>query len=574
MFKGITVKISFFEIDQSSQSITRAGAFGSLWSDGSIVIGRCTLFSYVHRRFFPKVFVYFLENKTGVRAIFESLQSRSSRIVADNTGKTIKILRTDNGGEYVNKDLQNYLKRCGIRFQTTCPHTPQQNGMAERMNRTIVEKSRCMLFGSNLDKSFWAEAVATAVYVTNRSPSRGLEGKTPEEIWSGQLPNLSHLRTFGCKACAMSMCHVPKKNRQKLDAKSEEYIFVGYCDETKGYRLLHPITKRLVKGRDVVFLENQVIGEIINSDIFVSDESNEFVVQFDENIEKYVTDQSNSGWNFSLDCMGDAIDAENEHSAGDGTSRLSSMEVDPLVVEPMVRRSERQPQPKLWPDFVTYSAMADVMDDPITIEEALSRHDGVQWKKAMMEEYRSLLQNNTWDLVDLPPNRKAIPCKWIFKTKRDGDGAIVRHKARLVIKGYAQRYGIDYKETFSPVVRYNSLRYLLSLAAQYDLDIEQLDAISAFLQGNVDEEIFMVQPEAFVENSSKVCRLNKAIYGLKQASRQWNKKLDGALKEIGFRQSALDPCVYFHVKGNLRTYIAVYVDDSMIFPMIQLQDVF
>lgn len=212
--------------------------------------------------------------------------------------------------------------------------------------------------------------------------------------------------------------------------------------------------------------------------------------------------------------------------------------------------------------------MAIILDDPMTIEEALSRADGKRWKKAMVDEYESLLLNKTWNLVDLPAKRKAIPCKWIFKTKRDGDGVIERYKARLVIKGCAQRRGLDYEETFSPVVRYNSLRYLLSLAAQYDLDIEQLHAISAFLQGDVEEDIYMVQPEMFVEDSSKVCRLNKAIYGLKQASRQWNKKL--ALKEIGFGQSALDPCVYFRINGQHRTYIAVYVDDFLVFSNDQL----
>lgn len=259
--------------------------------------------------------------------------------------------------------------------------------------------------------------------------------------------------------------------------------------------------------------------------------------------------------------MGDTTEAEDVIDASEGIS--VPMDI-PTVVEPLVRRSERQPKPRIWSDFITYSAQAIVLDDPETVEEALSRHDGLQWKKAILDEYNSLLLNQTWDLVDLPPNRKAIPCKWVFKTKRDGDGVIVRHKARLVIKGCAQRRGIDFEETFSPVVRYNTLRYLLSLAAHFDLDIDQWDVVTAFLQGDVEEEIFMLQPEEFADNS-KVCRLNKAIYGLKQASRQWNKKLDQALKQIGFRQSALDPCVYFQVNGVKRTYIAVYVDDSMVF---------
>lgn len=269
-------------------------------------IGRARYFITFTDDFSRKIFVYFLANKTGIREVFAEfklmlenqtscnikfLQPRSSRIVNEKFGNSIKIVRTDNSTEYVNADFENFLKQSGIRFQTTTPHTPQQNGLAERMNRTIVEKARCMLFGSNLDKSFWAEAVATSVYLTNRSPSRGLDGKTPEQIWTSKIPNLSHLKIFGCKA----MVHVPKANRRKWDAKSEEYIFVGYCDETKGYRLLHPISKKLVKSRDVVFLENQVIGKAINSNVLVADRSNEVVVQFDEKVENFVFDQSHSG---------------------------------------------------------------------------------------------------------------------------------------------------------------------------------------------------------------------------------------------------------------------------------------
>lgn len=521
--------------------------------------------------FSRKVFVYFLSSKTGITEVFSSfkalvenqtgcniqhVQSRSSQIVEDKSGNTIKILRTDNGTEYVNRDFENFLKRCGIRFQTSCPYTPQQNGLAERMNRTLVEKARCMLFGANLDKSYWAEAISTAAYVTNRSPNRNLDAKTPEEIWTGKVPNLSHLKVFGCRA----MVHVPKKNRKKFDAKSEEFIFVGYCEETKGFRLIHPTSKKFTKSRDVVFLESQVISDKVNSQVSVSVETDQVVLPFDDAPKEiFVADQSVSGWNFSLDDkINDVTDTENVICAG------LSVQVNAPLVDVMPRRSERQPKPKTWPDYITYSAQAIVSDEPQTVEEALSRQDGHLWKQAILDEYDSLLVNDTWELVDLPSDRKAIPCKWVFKTKRDGDGAIERRKARLVIKGFAQREGIDYEETFSPVVRYTSLRYLLSLAAQFDLDIEQLDAVTAFLQGDIEEEIFMVQPKEFAENS-KVCRLKKAIYGLKQASRQWNIKLDHALKEIGFHQSTMDPCVYFQINQHKRTYVAIYVDDLMIF---------
>lgn len=521
--------------------------------------------------FSRKVFVYFLETKTKIREIFENFkvmvenqmgcrirefQPRSSIIVENKSGNTIKILRTDNGSEYVNRDLENFLKKSGIRFQTTNSYTPQQNGLAERMNRTIVEKARCMIFDANLAKSFWAEAVNTAVYVINRSPTKGLNGKTPEEIWSGKAPDLRHIKVFGCRA----MVHIPKPKRKKWDPKSQEFIFVGYCQDTKGYRLIHPTTKKLTTSRDVVFLENQVISEKIDPNVAVTDDFVEIVLPSDEATTIVVDNSSSLGFsNEELDLVNDLEQNNFENGS------IFVPEV-PIVVqpEPSIRRSERQPKPRNWNDFVTYSAQAIFLDDPTTVAEALSRHDGSFWKKAILDEYNSLLVNETWDLVDLPQDRKAINCKWVFKTKRGADGHIIRYKARLVIKGYAQTQGIDYEETYSPVVRYTSLRYLMSLAVQYDLDIEHLDFVTAFLQGELDEEIYMVQPKEFAQNS-KVCRLKKAIYGLKQASRQWNKKLDLAMKDIRFQQSTLDPCVYFMINGQKRTYVAVYVDDSMLF---------
>ena len=182
-----------------------------------------------------KVFVYFLQNKTEVAEKFMEFKT----LVEKQTGKHIKILRTDNGTEYVNKNFQDILKKHGIIHQTTVPYTPEQNGMAERTNRTILDKTRCLLFDAKLPKQYWAEAVNCAVYLMNRSPVNNLD-KTPEEIWSGRKPSLAHLRIFGTK----SMVHIPKQKRHKLDPKSEEYILVGYGTRTKGYRLYSPQTQK------------------------------------------------------------------------------------------------------------------------------------------------------------------------------------------------------------------------------------------------------------------------------------------------------------------------------------------
>lgn len=211
------------------------------------------------------------------------------------------------------------------------------------------------------------------------------------------------------------------------------------------------------------------------------------------------------------------------------------------------------------------SALAN--GDPDTHQEALSRDDAALWKRAMCEEYDALMANDTWTLTELPNGRKPIKCKWVFKTKHDANGNVDRHKARLVVKGFSQREGVDYDETYSPVVRHSSLRYLFALSAKYGLSIEQMDATTAFLQGDLTEEIYMEQPPCFQKSDQpkRVCRLNKALYGLKQSSRVWNAKLDAALRRFGMTPSKYDPCLYYCIKGNRMIFVAIYVDDVIIF---------
>lgn len=194
-----------------------------------------------------RIFVYFLEEKSAqnVYEAFENFRCMAER----HTGKKLKTIRTDNGKEFTNRKLEDHLKRLGIRHQTTADYTPEQNGLAERVNRTIVERARCMLFEANLPKVFWAEATATAVYLINRSPTKG-HSVTPEEVWSGRKPNLAHVRVFGSKV----MAHVPKPKRKKWDAKAFECILTGFDEDTKAYRLWDPKSKKIIKSRDVTFV--------------------------------------------------------------------------------------------------------------------------------------------------------------------------------------------------------------------------------------------------------------------------------------------------------------------------------
>ncbi|CAI7747366.1 unnamed protein product, partial [Closterium sp. NIES-54] len=232
--------------------------------------------------------------------------------------------------------------------------------------------------------------------------------------------------------------------------------------------------------------------------------------------------------------------------------------------------------------FVFFSPV-EMPGEPTTLKEALESSDAEEWKKAMESELKSIEENGMWELVELPKGRKAITSKWLFKIKFDADGNIERYKSRLVAKGYQQKEKVDYKEFFAPVVKPMTLRTLLAGAAIRGWVVKQMDVITAFLNGVLEEEIFMAQPEGFDDGSGRVLRLKKALYGLKQAPRQWYLKLRGVLEEIGFTPSSVDHSLFMLGEGEQRSFMVVYVDDILIFSpssdlvkevMLKLQDKF
>jgi hypothetical protein len=216
--------------------------------------------------------------------------------------------------------------------------------------------------------------------------------------------------------------------------------------------------------------------------------------------------------------------------------------------------------------YVAEYAYSLVDRDPLTFKQAMALPDADEWLKATDDEIQSLNENETWDLVDMPSGRKPIGTKWVFKRKYKSDGSLDRYKARLVCTGYSQKYGIDYEETFSPVVRPEGIRLLIAIATQLNADIHQMDVTSAFLNGKLQEEIYVKQPIGYVKKGQedKVYKLKKSLYGLKQAPLCWNKEIDGALTKFGFTRNKADHGVY--VKGNNKDWIAValYVDDLLI----------
>ncbi|CAF4953476.1 unnamed protein product [Pieris macdunnoughi] len=195
-------------------------------------------------------FVYFLKTKDEVFSFFKAFKT----LVENQTGRKLKVLRSDNGTEFCSKEFENFLQLAGIVHQKTCAYTPEQNGLCERYNRTIVEKARCLLFDAGLKKCFWAEAVNTAVYLRNRSIASGLDNKTPIEIWTGTKPDVSNLRIFGSKA----MVHIPKEKRLKLDRKATDGILVGYSDNIKGHQVYNPKNNKVTIARDIVVIEEGI----------------------------------------------------------------------------------------------------------------------------------------------------------------------------------------------------------------------------------------------------------------------------------------------------------------------------
>lgn len=521
------------------------------------------------------VFVFFLKKKCEVIEHFRNFKV----FIENQTNEKIKKIRSDGGGEYDCKEVENFCTKFGIQHQFTVAYTPEQNGVAERWNRTLTEKAKCMLFDAELPKSYWAEAMNMAAYLKNRSISASLNNHTPYELFHGKRADMSDLRIFGTTV----MVHKPKQLRRKLDANSIKMVFVGYDSDRKGYRCVDRSNGKLCISRDIIFHESDAPQKMsLNMD------SEEEEIENDELNESFTTvSQSECG-----DESSERNDELNNTITGAAPSNEKGNSNESSGENAKNLGEEKTPSPpdrrSLDPDFETgakndgneatpmprsssrnrktvrpfqLNACFALFTEPTTAKEALSDENAEKWKAAMDSEMNAHKINNTWTICDLPKGRKAIKSRWVFKIK-DSDHD-KRFKARLVAKGFSQKYGIDYEETFSPVVRTASLRIMFALAAKLKLKIHQVDAITAFLQGDLYEEIFMEQPDGYDDGTEKVCKLNRAIYGLKQAGRVWNRKLSESLLEFGLQKSQLDPCVFFCIKRKI--ILLVYVDDMLIF---------
>ncbi|RVW26496.1 Retrovirus-related Pol polyprotein from transposon TNT 1-94 [Vitis vinifera] len=373
--------------------------------------------------------------------------------VENQLNKKIKVLRSDQGGEY-ESPFVDICAQHGIIHETTAPYSPQSNGVAERKNRTLKEMMNAMLISSSLPQNMWGEAILTANYLLNKVPKKKVE-KTPYELWKGRKSSYTYLGMWGC----LAKVAVPPPKKVKIGPKTIDCIFIGYAHNSNAYQFL-------VYESNIPDIHKNTIMESRNASFFE--------------------------------------------------------DVFPC-------KSKEEPS----------SSKRMLESEPQTFKEAVNSTEGLMWKEAIKSEIDSILQNHTWELVDLPPGCKPLSSKWIFKRQMKVDGSIDKYKQDLMV---------------------------LAIAALRNLEIHQMDVKIAFLNGDLDEEIYMEQPEGFSApgQEKKVCKLVKSLYGLKQAPKQWHEKFDNVMLSHGFKINECDKCVY--VKDTEHGYVIVclYVDDMLI----------
>lgn len=391
----------------------------------------------------------------------------------------------------------------------------------------MVESARTMLLSSGLDKSLWPEAVQAAVFILNRTTNSRTPEKTPFEHWFGRKPQLNHLKVFG----TVGYAHVPKVHRKKWDAKAVKVFLVGFEPTSKNFRLFDPEKRKVFISCDVKFNENFVKSEYV---IFRDDECDGSGEVSEENVTK-ATDTP-------VTATTSMATAPTTTASPTTTATTSDNGNDAETIQQ--KRSGLRINPKQTDFYQADSALSAICIEPTTFKEAKNSSDSENWMAAVRDELKSLEENQTWDIVKKPNNCNVIGCKWVFKLKTPPNEQ-PKYKARLVAKGYAQAAGIDYTDTFSPVVRYDSVRCVLSIAAIENMEIVQFDVKTAFLNGDLNETIYMQIPEGIEHKSNEVCRLKRSLYGLKQASRAWNSKFVQFLKQCGLEQSKADPCVFY-----------------------------
>ncbi|CAH0550178.1 unnamed protein product [Brassicogethes aeneus] len=513
-------------------------------------------------------------------------------------GKNEKVcyIRSDQGTEFMGGKFMEVMEKEKIENDPSPPYTPEHNGVAERFNQTIQEKVRAYMFDSGLPKTMWELAVEAAVHAYNRTPHKSIDYQVPLQMFSSNVNcHFEQIKRFGC----IGYIKVPKP-KTKFDARAIKAVLVGYTNT--GYILWHPNSRKFLESRHVRFNE-----KLVYKNVFKSNEKEQL-----EDLEELEVETKIDGLDYMKEFHeGKPLEILKSKEKGRPRKKLldESKQKQKVVKEqryegPVTRgRNKRKStsdeeqvsigfarpiqdisfahlvtcstsEYKLVKDDLDYCLLASLNKDPITYQEAISCKDKLNWKKAILEEIESLNTNKVWRFVDRPKvmldRRKAnvIDSKWIFKRKLEADGT-TRFKARLVIRGFKDKRIYDLKETYAPVSRLSVVRSVLATINKYSLFARQLDVKTAFLNGVLDEEVYMEIPDGIIKlddrsKQTKVCKLEKALYGLKISPKKWNKKFTEEVSKFGLENDLHEPCLFTWRKEGKFVVLILYVDDMLV----------
>ncbi|KAG7578201.1 Integrase catalytic core [Arabidopsis thaliana x Arabidopsis arenosa] len=509
---------------------------------------------------------YPLKSKSEFVSVFISFQ----KLVENQLNTKIKVFQSDGGGEFVSNKLKEHFSQHDIHHRISCPYTPQQNGLAERKHRHLVELGLSMLFHSHTPQKFWVESFFTANYIINLLPSSVLKNLSPHEALFGLKPDYTSLRVFGsaCYPCLRPLA------QNKFDPRSLQCVFLGYNNQYKGYRCFYPPTGKVYISRNVIFNESELpFKEKYQS--LVPNYSTPLLQAWQHHKAVEISSPATTIQLLPkpITPITEPVPAQIEpEPTSDGEE--SNIDVNPGIEEV----EEANPEPVANTHTMTTRSKAGIHkpntryvllttqklnNEPKTLASAM-KHPG--WNEAVHEEINRVHMLSTWSLVPPSEDMNILSSKWVFKTKLKPDGSVDKLKARLVAKGFDQEEGLDYLETFSPVVRTATIRLVLDVSTAKGWPIKQLDVSNAFLHGELQEPVYMYQPTGFIDpqKPSHVCRLTKALYGLKQAPRAWFDTFSNFLLDFGFLCSKADPSLFVCHQDGKVLYLLLYVDDILL----------
>lgn len=521
--------------------------------------------------------IYFLKAKSDALKAFTQFKA----LIQNQFQASIKAIQSDWGGEF--RAFTALLNELGIQHRLTCPHTSHQNGTVERKHRHIVEMGLTLLSHAALPLKFWDHSFTQAVYLINRLPSSAIPlFQSPYHALHQSQPDYSQIKVFGC----LCFPHLRPYNNHKLQYRSSPCVYLGVSPQHKGHKCLDA-TGRIYISKDVIFHESQ----FPYLSLFASSSSNSHMSHTYPAQILFPSVNTNTNLHPETSSAPDTDPPDPVSPLPGSVSPSSSTpltisQINSLISQPISTTSPSVPTPPADPvpairpasqnishhnahPMITRAKTGNLKPkvfvaalEPKSVKSALN---DPAWLQAMQAEYKALMDNQTWTLVPLPQHRKAIGCKWIFRVKENPDGTVNKFKARLVAKGFLQTAGFDFTETFSPVIKPITIRIILTLAVTFKWSVQQIDVNNAFLNGILQEEVYMTQPAGFeASDKSLVCKLHKSLYGLKQAPRAWYDRLTQALLQLGFVKSKCDPSLLIHTQNGACTYVLIYVDDILI----------